>query len=789
MAITSWTDVVSTFVYATATPYATGAASSQYVTGGPANPSEIRQDVAVTSGYEYGQAVLTFARANVLATDGGAVTIEALSAASAVLASVTTGFETFATLNTWYRRRLALTLPALTATIRVRLEAKRTLGTGNSGAAFDDLDLRVFKHADPMDVVDLDFRTLPTQPLAPTWQTLHLAAPTLPIASAVIGFDGSGASPLSQPVAVAGRVFAMSDGSALVSDTFTAPFANAIPSAPCYTSTRTGRYMTVTGGVPQLGAFTSADSFTVRVVLRTDEPTWGTTAGVVGRIAAGNGWSIAITATGFAQATLVGAGGTKTATSAAVVNDGAPHALVLVHDAAADTLRIYVDRRGFVETSTATGLGEFALASQPLHIGRAAAASNGLPGQILECQIIPGALTQAQIEALWRLGADPTGLVTTYTRTSLGWCGGGYDSAGNATISAHATDQLAIGYAPTAALWGLACGSGRTNVITSWDLATWTRDAGATYAAATDCSGLARGARFGIDATNGVRIATSAVSAVATIRVAFWAKATAAVSVNVRLKTSANALVQSVAVALTTTWTRYDVAFTTWAGATATALVEWIGAAGAVTLDLAHVVGVFQPTSTAVAPSPAMIPRPGAIFTGGVTALAVRTMAQQFTAEGEVDATFACLRDETTTGGILWCGQVATTAVVADSKHGREFNLAAGAVDCLLYPGNFNASPAITLTPVAAGAVDLATAVRVRARWRRVVGLPEDSTRISSATLTVSGVTTSVTSATAIADDTSLVVDNIKLGAEGAGLVPFPGVIGRCRVMAGVARL
>lgn len=784
MAITSWTDVVSTFVYATATPYATGAASAQYVTGGPANPSEIRQDVAVVSGYEYGQAVLTFARANVLATDGGAVTIEALSAASAVLASVTTGFEAFVTLNTWYRRRLALTLPALTATIRVRLEAKRTLGAGNSGAAFDDLDLRVFKHADPMDVADLDFRTLPTQPIANTWQLFHLAWPTLAIPT-VIGF---GDVNLSQPIAIAGRVLGTSDGNAIVPGVLTAPFASATPSAPCYNASRAGQYVTVTGGTPQLGAFTSADAFTVRVVLRTDEPTWGTTAGVVGRIAAGNGWSISITATGFAQATLVGAGGTKTATSAAVVNDGAPHALVLVHDAAADTLRIYVDRRGYVETSTATGLGEFALASQPLHLGRAAASSNGLPGQILECQLIPAALTQAQIEAMWRIGADPSGLVTTYSRSAVGWCGGGYDASG-ATLAAHATDQLAIGYVPGAATWGLACGINRTNVITSWDLSTWTRDASATYAAITDCTGLARGARFGVNATNGVRIATSTLTAIATVRVAFWAKATAAASVNVVLKTSAGAAVQTVAVALTTTWARYDVAFTAWAGATTTALVEWIGATGAVTLDLAHVVGVFQSSATTSAASPMMIPRPAASFSAGVTAVAARIMAQQFTAEGEVDATFACLRDETTSMGVLWCGQVATPSVVADSKHGRELVLSAGAVDCLLYPGNFNASPAITLTPAAAGAIDLATAVRVRARWRRVVGLPEDSTKISSASITVGGTTTTVTSTTAIADDATLAVDNIKLGAEAVGAQPFAGVIARVLVKAAPARL
>ena len=785
MAITGWTDVSNTFAYGTATPYATLAASAQYVQGGAFASSEIRQDI--TAAPIYGDVVLTFARANVLADDTGTVTMEARSAGGVVLATATTGAEVFTTLNTWHRRRLALTCPTGTATVRVRLLATRTLGAGNSGAAFDDFDLRLHKHLDPVDVVDLDFRTLPVQPIANTWPLFHLAWPTLTIPDAVIGF---GDTNLSQPLAIAGRALAMSDASTLTPGVLTAPFDNDTPSAPCFNASRTGQYVTVTGGTPQLGAFTAADSFTIRVVLRTDEPTWSpTAAGVVGRIALANGWAIYITAAGNAMALLSGAGGVKTATSAAVVNDGAPHALVMVHDAAADTLRIYVDRRGYVQTSTSAALGEFSLASQPVHLGRAASTSQGLPGQILECQIIPAALTQVQIEALWRLGADPTGLVTTYTRTSLGWCGGGYDSAGDATLAAHATDQLAIGYAPTAALWGLACGSGRTNVITSWDLSTWTRDASATYAAITDCSGLARGARFGIDATNGARIATSAVTAIATVRVAFWAKATAAVSVSVRLKTSANVLVQSVTVALTTTWTRYDVAFTTWAGATATALVEWIGAAGAVTLDLAHVVGVFQPAATAVAPSPAMIPRPGAIFTGGVTALAVRTMAQQFTAEGEVDATFACLRDETTSGGILWCGQVATTSVVADSKHGRELNLAAGAVDCLLYPGNYNTAPAITLTPVAAGAVDLATAIRVRARWRRVVGLSEDSTKISSATLTVGGVTTTVTSATAIADDSTLAVDNIKLGAEGAGLVPFTGVIARVLVKAAPARL
>ena len=707
-----------------------------------------------------------------------------------VLASATTGAEVIAPLSTWRRRRLALTCPTGTATVRVRLLATRTLGAGNSGAAFDDFDLRLYKQGDPVDVVDLDFRTLPTQPLAPTWQTFHLAWPTLTIPDSVIGFDGSGASALSQPVAIAGRLLAMSDASALVPTTFAAPFDNATPTAPCYTSTRAGRYITVTGGTPQLGAFTSADSFTIRVVLRTDEPTWSPIgAGVVGRIALANGWAIYITAAGNAQALLVGAGGSKTATSAAVVNDGAPHQLVLVHDAAADTLRIYVDRRGYVETSTAVGLGEFELASQPLHLGRAASTSDGFPGQILECQIIPAALTAAQVSAMWMLGSDPTGLVTTYTRTSVGWCGGGYDAAGNATLAAHATDQVAIGYAPTANLWGLACGAARTNVITSWDLSTWTRDAGATYTSIADCSGLARGGRFGITATDGVRIATSAVTAITTMRVAFWAKATVAASVNVRLKSSAGVVKGTVALALTTTWARYDVAFTTWDGATATALVEWIGAAGAVTLDLAHVVGVFQPVAAGVEVSPVMIPRPAAAFTGGVTALVSRTLAQQFTAEGEVDVTFACVRDEASSLSLVWLGQVAVPGSSADYKNGRLMLVATGAPRFSLFPGNYNASAETNLTPAVAGAVDLSKAVRLRGRWRRVVGLPEDPTKFVSAVITVDGVTTTATSATAIADDATLAVDTIMLGINDTNNIPGTGVIARCRLMAGTPRL
>jgi hypothetical protein len=789
MAITSWTDVTNSFAYGTASPYATLAASSNYVQGGAFSSSEIRQDI--TAAPIYGDVVLTFARANVLADDTGTVTMEALDGGGVVLDSVTTGAEAFAALATWYRRRLALTCPTGTATVRVRLLATRTLGAGNSGAAFDDFDLRLYKQADAVDVVDLDFRTLPVQPLAPTWPAFHLAWPTLAIPDAVIGFDGTGANALSQPVAIAGRVLAMSDASSLVPDTFTAPFDNATPSAPCYTSTRAGRYITVTGGTPQLGAFTSADDFTVRVVLRTDEPTWtGVACGIVGRYLTGGaprGWRITITAAGNAQALVVGTGSTMTATSAAAITDGAPHQLVLVHNAAADTLRIYVDRRGYSEGSTAA-VGEFAIADNPLRVGRGSTAVDGLPGQILECQIIPAALTAAEVSAMWLLGSDPTGLVTTYTRTSVGWCGGGYDPDGHATLAAHATDQLAIGYAPTADLWGLACGSGRTNLITSWDLSTWTRDAGATYAAITDCSGLARGARFGIDATNGVRIATSAVSAVTAIRVAFWAKASAADGLTIRLKTSANALVQSTAVTLSTTWTRYSVAFTTWSGATATALIEWIGTSGAVTMDLAHVVGAFQESSVALRTTPTMIPLPGAVFTGGVTALVSRTMAQQFTAEGEVDTTFACMVDEVSNLGVLWCGQVAAPGTIADTKHGRDLIVNAGAPRFDLYPGNYNTAPVISHTPVVAGSVDLAKSVRVRGRWRRSVGLPEDPTKISSAVITVDGVTTTVTSTTAMVDDTTLAVDTLKLGADSVDR-PFPGVIARCRFMAGVPRL
>jgi hypothetical protein len=284
-----------------------------------------------------------------------------------------------------------------------------------------------------------------------------------------------------------------------------------------------------------------------------------------------------------------------------------------------------------------------------------------------------------------------------------------------------------------------------------------------------------------------VRIATSALTVTTTVRVAFWAKAAVAGNVKVRIKTAANVLVQSVTVALTTTWTRHDVAFTVWSTA-ATSLIEWIGDSGAVTLDLAHVVGVFQPSSAAFASSPAMIPLPGAIFTGGVSVLAVRTMAQQFTAEGEMDATFACLRDETTYLGVASACQVATATTNAELRNARELAVDFGSPSLAAYSGTYAGGVPILIYPLAAGSVDVSKAIRLRGRWRRSVGLPEDPTTITAGVLTVDGVTTTATDATALADDTTLAIDNLRVGAETTGQA-FPGVIARVRFMAGVARL
>ena len=398
------------------------------------------------------------------------------------------GYNAYTTLAVWAQKRIALDVPAGASTLRVRLLADRALAFGNSGAAFDDFDLQVHKHMEPVSSVVLDFSTVPIQSHIVTWQDFHLAYPALGIIPATVISQLDTDALSFSTVAALGSSIAWSDATTHTAGKCVGSWGDSVASVPCLTFARAASGsaidVQVTGGSVQRGSFTSTGSFSVRVVFRVVEDSFSVACGLVGRRdGTGVGWGLGLTAAGNVVATLQGASGTKTATSARPVTDGAVHCAWIVYNATAATLRCYVDRRGYIETSTAAGMGEFSVTSAALRIGRDGPASQTLPGQIVSAALFSGvAFTQAQVESTWTYGKDPTGLITGTNRATYrasgttevalaGYVDGALDAGGNATLVCHAWDQIPVGYHADSVTTGVAIGAALTNLVTSWSLA------------------------------------------------------------------------------------------------------------------------------------------------------------------------------------------------------------------------------------------------------------------------------------------------------------------------------
>jgi hypothetical protein len=171
--LASWTVDSGGFVQATtiASP------SAGYAQGGAFASSAMHQDYTLPAGYEVGgTAILNCWRAQTLTGDTGDVDLQILDGGGAVIANQRTGAETLANLNQWYKRRLAVELPAGAVKVRVKFAATRSAGAGNSGACVDELVVQVHKHlSDPAYHRKLDFSTPTVQPVVKTWQEWHIA--------------------------------------------------------------------------------------------------------------------------------------------------------------------------------------------------------------------------------------------------------------------------------------------------------------------------------------------------------------------------------------------------------------------------------------------------------------------------------------------------------------------------------------------------------------------------------------------------------------------------------------
>lgn len=606
--IPDWTDETNSFEHVTGDGFthSTRDGAEGYVVGGDFASSEISQTQSIPDGFRVGaRAVLTFQRGNIgdNTDDLGRVYLEALSVADAVLLSADTGDESFSPADEWTPRRLVLDLPEGATQLRVRLVATRDGGSGVLAAAFDDFDLRVHKLLDPSYVYEIDFTAPSVQPTPATWPQFHLAWPDLVLPEILVAHGIHG---ISAPRPISSEGIAWSDVTGNEATAFVGQFG-ALSSLvgsnydsrvyrEAFQFVHAGPHLQLIGvGSKRRGDFTSDDSFTVVVHLKVHE--YGTGAGICGirDSTSGNGWGVGLNSSGKVVATLKGTSGTKTATSAASIADGAPHQVAVVYSADDETLKLYVDRLAAVSTSTASGLGEFALpttpvGTYPLRIGTDAAATDVFGGELLMFASWPTTgLTQSEVRSMWTYGALASGVepqlshaVWVPSETS--------DELGGTALVRCATTQAPIGYAGSS--YGLALTHGSENLWPSNDTsetAEWVAESTVTATRSIqDNTGLARGIRIAGDATHGLVVPGLAIGASSgTVNVVVFARALSGTpSLGVELLSSADAVKDSDSKTLSTSWQRIAVTGLSWDGATATCKLRFRCAS---TFELAHV--------------------------------------------------------------------------------------------------------------------------------------------------------------------------------------------------------
>lgn len=716
-AFVGWTAVTNSFVYATAIK----SPSANYIQGGAFASCELRQDYTLLTGWEVGSsAVLRCWRAQTLASDTGRVVLECLDGGSAVLASADTTAENLSTLNQWVKRRLSVDIPVGTVTLRVRLLAVRTLGAGNSGACFDDCVLSVHKQLDPLYERVLSFAAPSVQPMPATyqqWWTQYSQLATFAGLSTPVVF----AANVAGPSFYLGTSFAIkmrwSDDVTRAPAKLVGQFGN-VGSTDGYRFTRQSGagaldYQTFAEDV-RFASPTSATSFTAIVFFRIDELGFATACGLTGRQDTNSGWGLEIDATGHVLARLIGTSGTKTATLATTVHDGAIHMAAIVYDAVAQTVTVY-DERGGTSTSTAAGLGEISNVANgvPFRVGRGRNTIDTLPGLIGRIYVWEGAaLSAAQVAAQWNYGKDPNGTALVPTRSVPAWCPGLPDANGE-TLAQLATDQLAVGY--TTALttdggtgFGLAQVKATANLVTTFDFtvgASWTKDTTATITQGiVDATGKPNGITVtSPDTANGWYHKGITVGAPATVNVVFWARAaTGTPTLRLELLNASFVSKDVKTVVLGLTWKRYVVNFTAWDASTGTCIVRWLANSGVpITFDLTHVVFVAQGTEI-----PALLPNALASI-ADVTASLAETPTVQLNAEGEVVAV-----------GVATIASPATATIAnvknnSNNKNRRELLIGAAAVPRLDHydsAGPTNVSSSGT-------AIDWSQLWTVRGRW------------------------------------------------------------------------
>lgn len=752
----SWTNITNSFVVST-----TIGPSVDCAQGGAFATSAIRQEYTLPTGWTGGAtAFLTCFRSQSIVGDVGTVTISAVDGSGTVLTTSTTGAEALATLNIWLKRTLFCDVPDTAVKIRVDLTAVRTGGAGNSGAFFDEVALWVAKDLAPRTRKMLDFSAPTAQPMPNTFPDFTRAFPTLPLPDVLLGGTNLNEQEIiwtdqtSHPVSkftgqFGGTAFQTSTAQISMPVGKITPTSFGVSSVDGWTFTRgSGAGATHLAAQHQqgylLGAYPVLQSFSCAIIYTIDEQGFAAQCGLVGRMDLGQGWGLELNSSGQLTALLRGAGSTTATVSLGrVSSEGGRHLAALVYDSVANTLTVY-DELGSAAATT-VGLGEIKGTSSACHlrIGRDADDRDVMPGMIARVSLWSSALSSGQLAALWTYAEDPTGLITTYTRTGAAWHGVPSDAAGEVLTCSGPTqiampwstqltvndsfnvDSLTFGSPPhlqsyKRSGYAIAVGRATSNRIQSWDTTNatfWTAD-GATVLTqgVVDMTGRARGVTIAGNATNGLKAIGVTVGAVArNVTLSFWARGPAGVNnLTVQLLTSTGALVTSATVSLTALWKRYDVVLA-YSGATATCQWRWVSSSGSLTFDLGSVIHSSEWSSTC-ALVPVLIANPASTISD-TTATVAQTLPLNLNAEGEIVATWTTLHDvdATASPGIATLCQINNGT---NSNDRKELQITNGGTMRLAHSDGTGAQINSIATP-ASGSTTSAI-VKARGRWNRI---------------------------------------------------------------------
>lgn len=636
---TNWTNVTNSFKASTASPLYD---RNQYAQAGDFASSEIRQDFTIPTGFEIGAtAVLEFARMNKNSDNDTMNVILEIRDGSSALASVSTGAEIITPSSTWARRRLAVAIPQGATTVRVRLVAARATGT-TCDCCIDDMDLRVVKKLDPTSTTTLTFDTPASQPLPLDLDHWNRAWPTIAAPDVAMWCGDNLEGKLGN------------EPTLYVDDTGTVPPAMNGKFIGAYDATAGNRVRTscwdfVPGADVGIQCqdseafnYTSSQSFTVFVAFKVDPALHGTAMDLVNRYdgSLNTGWRLYINTSGKLVAEVRGSA-SKTATGARTVTDGAVRFGMLIYDAGTANIRI-VDEDGAVSTSTA-GLGQIQTNSNiSLTIGDGA--QGNFVGQIARVFAWKSARSTADGSAMMLHGGLPPGATTLVNgRTSGAFAVRVGDDVNDEMWSFFGPDQIAVAYDK-----GLKLDGG-----TGYGLAMWVPDSsygnkvaqidhtpslsanwvtvGATVTDKTSAGVDGRIVAFTVAGTNaqGRELRNITVGA-GTVRVGFFARATANHSIRIELFNSSGTSKGSVDQAIVTGFKYYEVTLAGWDASTATCRVRFCGSNTGST-QTAEFCGPFLVNQAAGS-------NPGIPLTGTADSAQTFTLSapQQLNTEGEI---------------------------------------------------------------------------------------------------------------------------------------------------------